>query len=73
METGIWPTEQRTQYETLMLHHNIKNSNEERKIKKVIEEQEKKNYNNTFYKNVLQIAETLEIKIEKVISKKKST
>ena len=43
METGIWPTEQRTQYETLMLHHNIKNSNEERKIKKGIEEQEKKN------------------------------
>ena len=72
METGIWPTEQRTQYETMMLHHNLKNNNEERKIKKVIEEQEKKNYNNTFYKNVQQIAETLEIKTEKVISKKKS-
>ena len=43
METGIWPAEQRIQYVTLMLYHNIKNSDEERKIKKMIEEQEKKN------------------------------
>ena len=50
METGIWHSEQRIQYATLMLYHNIKNSDEEKKIKKMIEEQEKKNYNNTFYK-----------------------
>ena len=39
----------------------------------MIEEQEKKNYNNTFYKKVQQIAETLEIEIDKVTGKKKST
>ena len=50
MEKGIWPAEQRIQYMTLMLHNNIKNSDEEKKIKKMIEEQEKNNYNNTFYK-----------------------
>ena len=44
---------------------------EERKIKKMIEE--KKNYSNTFYKNVQQIAGTLEIEIDKVTGKKKST
>ena len=39
----------------------------------MIEEQEKKNYNNTFYKKVQQIAESFEIEIEKVTGKKKST
>ena len=29
METGIWPAEQRIQNATLMLYHNIKNSDEE--------------------------------------------
>ena len=38
METGIWPAEQRLQYLTLMLYHKVKNSDEERKIKKMIEE-----------------------------------
>ena len=56
-----------------MLYHNIKNSDEERKNKKMIEEQGKKNYNKTFYKKVQQIAETLEIEIDKVTGKKKST
>ena len=48
IETRIWPAEQRIQYLTLMLYHEIKNSDEGRKIKKMIEEQEKKNYNNAF-------------------------
>ena len=39
--TGIWPAEQRIEYATL-LYHKIKNSDEERKIKKMMEEQEKK-------------------------------
>ena len=42
METGIWPAEQRIQQVTLMLYHNIKNNDEERKTTKMIE-QEKKN------------------------------
>ena len=37
------------------------------------EQQEKRNYSNTFYKNAQQIAENLEIKIDKVTGKKKST
>ena len=40
MEIGIWRAEQRIQYATSMLYHNIENSDEERKIKKMIEEQE---------------------------------
>ena len=73
METGTWPGEQRIQYATLMLYYNIKNSNGERRINKMIEEQEKKNYSNTFYKRVQQITKTLEIEIDKVTGKKKST
>ena len=38
----------------------------------MIEEQEKKNLNNTFCKKVQQIAKTLEIEIDKVTGKKKS-
>ena len=41
-------------------------------MKKIIKEQEKKNHNSTFYKKEQQIAETLEIEIDKVTSKKKS-
>ena len=33
-----------------MLYHNTKNNDEKRKIKKMIDEQEKDNYNNTLYK-----------------------
>ena len=73
METGIWPAEPRIQYATLMLYNIIKNSNEERKIKKMIKEQEKKNCSKTFYKKVQQIADTLEIETDKVAGKKKST
>ena len=39
--TGIWPAEQRIEYASL-LYHKIQNSDEERKIKKMMEEQEKK-------------------------------
>ena len=39
----------------------------------MIEEQEKNNSSNTFYKKVQEIAETLEIEIEKVTGKTKST
>ena len=39
----------------------------------MIEEQEKNNYSNTFYKKVQQIVETLEIEIDKVTGKTKST
>ena len=32
-ETGIWPAEQNIQYATMMLYHNIKNSDDNRKVK----------------------------------------
>lgn len=44
-ETEIRPAEQGIQYVTLMLYHDIKNSDKDRKIKKITEEQEKKNRN----------------------------
>ena len=65
METGIWPAEVRIKYASLMLYYNIKNSNEERKIKRT--EQGKKNYSNTVEQ---QIAKTLEIEIDKVTGTK---
>ena len=71
METGTWPVKQRIQYATLMLCHNIQNS-DEKKIK-IIEEQEKKNNSNTFSKKLQQIAETLETETATVTAKKKST
>ena len=40
METGIWPAEQKIQNATMMLYHNIKNSDDNRKLKQVVEEQE---------------------------------
>ena len=40
METGIWPTEQKVHYATMILYHSIKNSDDNRKIKQVVEEQE---------------------------------
>ena len=55
-----------------MLYHNIKNRDKERKIKKMMEEQEKKNYNRIFCKKVQQVEETLEVGIDKVTGKKKS-
>ena len=41
----------------MLTYHNIKNSDEERKTKKTTEEQENKNWTNTFYKNIQQIDE----------------
>ena len=49
METRRWPAKHKIQNATIMMHHNIKNSDEDRKIKKLIEEQEKKKNYNNFY------------------------
>ena len=47
IEPGVWSEEQSTQYATMMLRHNIKNSNEE-KNQEDDRRTRKKNYNNTF-------------------------
>ena len=52
METGIWPAKQKIQYATMMLYHNIKNSDDNRKVKQVVEEQEQNQFKNTFYQKV---------------------
>ena len=52
MKTGIWPAEQKIQYATMMLYHNIKNSDDNRKFKQVVEEQDQNQFKNTFYPKV---------------------
>ena len=55
----------------MLTYHNIKNSDEERKTKKTTEEQENKNWTNTFYKNIQQIDENFKNEIVKVADKTK--
>ena len=49
-----------------MLCHNIKNSDDNRKVKKVVEEQEQNHYKNIFYQKVQKIAKDLQIHISDV-------
>ena len=72
METGIWPAEQKIEYATMMLYHNVKNSDEERVIKQIVKEQEKNKYINTFHQRVKRIAEDLDIDIDKATTTRKS-
>ena len=65
METGIWSAEQKTQYGTMMLYHNIKNSDDNRKVKQLVEEQKQNQFKNTFNQNVQKIAKDLPIDIKK--------
>ena len=37
METRIWTGEQNIQFDTLMLYHNMKNSDDNKKVKYVVE------------------------------------
>ena len=72
METGIWPADQKIQYATMMLYHNIKNSDDNRKVKQLAEEQEQNQFKNTFYQKVQKIAKDLQIDISDVTSTSKS-
>ena len=56
METWIWPAEQKIQYATMMLYHNINNSDDNRKVKQVVDEQEQNQFKNTLYQTVKIIA-----------------
>ena len=44
--------EQKIQYATLMLYHNIKNSDDNRRVLQVIEGKEKTQFKNTFYQKL---------------------
>ena len=72
IETGVWPAEQRINYRSLMLYHNIINSSNDRLVKQIVQEQRAQNHQNTFYGKVRTIAEELNIKLEAVATKKKS-
>ena len=72
METGIWPAEQKIHYATMMLYHNINNSDDYRKAKQVVEEQEQNQFKNTLYQTVKIIAKDLQIDISDATSTSKS-
>ena len=55
-----------------MLYHNRKNSDDNKKIKQVIEQQEQNQYKNTFYQKIQKIAKDLQIDINDVTSTSKS-
>ena len=72
IETGAWPAEQRINYRSLMLYHNIINSSKDRLVKQIVQEQRAQNHQNTFYGKVRTIAEELNIKLEAAVAMKKS-
>ena len=49
----------------MMLYHNIKNSDDNRKVKQLVEEQKQNQFKNTFNQNVQKIAKDLQIDIKK--------
>ena len=55
METGTWPANQRIQYTTMMLYHNIMNSDNKRVARKILAEKTKSNHKNTIISKVQQI------------------
>ena len=55
-----------------MLYHNIKNSDGNRKVKQIVEEQEQNQLKNTFYQKVQKIAKDLQIDTSDVTSTSKS-
>ena len=65
IEIGVWPAEQRINYSSLMLYHNIINSDNDRLVKQIIQEQRAQNHSNTFYDKVRTIAEELNKKNRK--------
>ena len=62
LETGMWTMEARIEYSKLMLYHNIKNSDDERIIKKIVKVQENEVRNTTWVADVQRIKEKYGIK-----------
>ena len=72
METGKLAANQRMQYTTIMLYHNIMNSDHKIIARKILAEQTKSNHKNTMISKVQQIAQEIEDKIKNVESMSKS-
>ena len=64
METGIWPAKEYFQYSTMMLHHSLINSEEERIAKNIVKEQCKYNLQQTFYSRVNSITKETGVDIK---------
>ena len=67
-ETGVWPAEQRINYSSLMLYHNIINSSKDRLARQKTQ-QRAQNHQSTFYEKVRTTAEE---KLETAAIMKKS-
>ena len=72
METGIWPAKERIDYSSMMLYHNIVNSDGERTVKKLVKEQEQHNMPQTLHSRVAKIALELGVDIKDAEVLKKS-
>ena len=72
MEKGTWPANQRIQYSTMMLYHNIMNSDHKRIARKILVEQTKSNNKNTMISKVQQIAQEIGVKLKNVENMSKS-
>ena len=72
METGTWLAKQRMQYSTMMLYHNIMNSDHKTVAREILAEQTKSNYKNTMISKVQQIAREIGVKIKNVDNMSKS-
>ena len=73
METGTWLANQKIQYITMMLYHNIMNSDHKRVTRKILAEKAKSGHKNTMISKVKQRAQEIGLKItnEENISKSK--
>ena len=64
METGIWRAKERIEYSTLMLIHNIINSNKDRILQEIIFEQRNKGMLNALYERAKDIGESIGMNID---------
>ena len=72
METGTWIANQRMQYSTIMLYHNIMNSDHKRVARKILAEETRSSHKNTMISKIRQIAQEIGVEIKNVESMSKS-
>ena len=72
METGVWPANQIIHYNTMMLYHNIMNSDHKRIARKILVEQTKSNNKNTMISKVQHIAQEIGVNLKNVENMSKS-
>ena len=72
METGTWPANQTIQYSTMMLYHNIVNSDHTTVARKILAEKTKSNQLNTMISKVQQRVQEIRVKMKNVESMNKS-